>query len=112
MAAQLGMHTIERLGLAVDSFNHGACGVQLLVLLALTVERVAQTRADTGRNRGGAAAFVPVRITNRAARGRGSRIEQRAAVLLARVLDQVRAVLVVELQGHRQFCRTQWRAIS
>ena len=73
---------------------------------------MAQACADTGGNCRGAAAFVPVRISNRATRGRGTRVEQWTAILLARVLDQVAAVLVGKLKRHGQRGRAQRRAIG
>ena len=105
---EMGPLNAEGHGLAVDALDGRALPIELLVVVALAIQRIAQARTDADRHHSCASTGLPLRVMDRAAMPGALGKQYRTDVLTALMLNQAcGAVGVGELQGHGQTGRTQ-----
>src|SRR5258708_39002326 len=97
----------KRDGLRIDPLDGGTLAIEIFIRIPLTVKRVTQARPDARWHDGGAPAFLPAGVANRAPLSRALWKKQRAHIFAALASDQTRsAIREREFQGHPKAGRT------
>lgn len=105
--AEMWSFDAEGHGLAIDALDGAALAIQAFEVFTVAVKGVAQSRANARRHHRGAAAVLPILVTDRTLFTGRLWEEQRADVLATLMFHQTRgAVDKGELEGHRQTGRT------